>query len=201
MSNGNTNPPRPEGRIDTRYETLSTKPGGHHDHDPVADHRRIYLAGPLGFSEFGRIAKSDLIRTLDIVGYEVVDPFRLAPADEIARIGELPSLDAQRDAWRALNFQIGETNRKAIDACDAILAILDGTDVDSGTAAEIGYAYARGKPIVGYRGDFRLAADNIGSTVNLQVEYFIVASGGSIVTSIADIFDALSPMPVASARA
>ena len=39
--------------------------------------------------------------------------------------------------------------------------------------------------IVGYRGDFRLAADNIGSTVNLQVEYFIRASGGAIAASLA----------------
>ena len=42
------------------------------------------------------------------------------------------------------------------------MAVLDGTDVDSGTAAEIGYAFARGKLIVGYRGDFRLSADNEG---------------------------------------
>lgn len=39
----------------------------------------------------------------------------------------------------------------------AMLAILDGQDVDSGTAAEIGYAFARRKPIVGYRGDLRVA--------------------------------------------
>ncbi len=61
------------------------------------------------------------------------------------------------------------------------MAVLDGADVDSGTAAEIGYAFARGKRIVGYRGDFRLSADNEGSIVNLQVEYFIRASGGAIV--------------------
>ena len=73
-----------------------------------------------------------------------------------------------------------------------VLAVLDGTDVDSGTAAEIGYAFAKGRPILGYRGDFRLSADNEGSTVNLQVEYFITASGGTIFTSVPgqpDIFD------------
>jgi nucleoside 2-deoxyribosyltransferase len=62
-----------------------------------------------------------------------------------------------------------------------VFAVLDGTDVDSGTAAEIGYAFAKGKPILGYRGDFRLSADNDGSIVNLQVEYFIRASGGTII--------------------
>ena len=74
------------------------------------------------------------------------------------------------------------------------VAVLDGTDVDSGTAAEIGYAFARGKLIVGYRGDFRLSADNEGSTVNLQVEYFIRASGGTIVERYEDLGPALGAL-------
>ena len=71
--------------------------------------------------------------------------------------------------------------------------MLDGVDVDSGTAAEIGYAFARGKLIVGYRGDFRLSADNEGGTVNLQVEYFIRESGGTIVTRYEDLEPSLEP--------
>ena len=65
--------------------------------------------------------------------------------------------------------------------------MLDGTDVDSGTAAEIGYAFAKNKLIIGYRGDFRLSADNEGGIVNLQVEYFIRASGGDIITKLNDL--------------
>ena len=145
---------------------------------------RIYLAGPLGFSELGRLGLARVARLLGELGYEVVDPFALTPPEDIERIVRLPSLDAQRDAWKELSFRIGRTNREAIDACDLVVAILDGADVDSGTAAEIGYAFAREKRIVGYRGDFRLAADNIGSTVNLQVEYFIRASGGEIAASL-----------------
>lgn len=152
---------------------------------------RICLAGPLGFSELGRASQQEIVRTLSDLGYVVVDPFQLAPKEELDQIAALPSLDAQRDAWCLMNFRIGETNRKAIDSCDALVAVLDGVDVDSGTAAEIGYAYAREKPIVGYRGDFRLSADNIGSIVNLQVEYFIRASGGDIVTGLADVGAAL----------
>lgn len=153
----------------------------------MSQRNRIYLAGPLGFSELGRAGQADLTRVLTDLGYDVIDPFALAPTDEIKRITLLPSLDAQREAWRDLNQRIGETNRHAINSCDALLAVLDGQDVDSGTAAEIGYAFARGKPIVGYRGDFRLAADNIGSTVNLQVEYFVVASGGTIIATRSEI--------------
>lgn len=121
----------------------------------MSHRRRIYLAGPLGFSEIGRAGQAELVRVLTELGYEVVDPFALAPTDEIERIARLTS----RDAWRDLNLKIGANNCKAIDACDALLAVLDGQDVNSGTAAEIGYAFARGKTIVGYRGDFRLAAE------------------------------------------
>ena len=75
-----------------------------------------------------------------------------------------------------------------------MFAVLDGTDVDSGTAAEIGYAFARGKKILGYRGDFRLSADNEGATVNLQVEYFIRESGGDIVTALRAVPAALAKL-------
>jgi nucleoside 2-deoxyribosyltransferase len=92
-------------------------------------------------------------------------------------------------------MEIGRNNQLAIDGCDAVLAILDGADVDSGTASEIGYAFARNKPILGYRSDFRLSSDNEGSIVNLQVEYFIRAGGGEIVSSLSKLPDALSRLP------
>lgn len=66
---------------------------------------------------------------------------------------------------------------------DIVTANLDGVDVDSGTASEIGYAAGRGIPIFGYRTDFRLAGDNIGSLVNLQVESFITGNGRGHITS------------------
>jgi nucleoside 2-deoxyribosyltransferase len=46
--------------------------------------------------------------------------------------------------------------------------------VDSGTAAEIGYAYGIGRRILGYRSDYRLSAENEGSLVNLQVEFYSI---------------------------
>lgn len=44
---------------------------------------------------------------------------------------------------------------EAVDRCDAVVAILDGPDSDSGTCVEIGYARAKGKPVIGVRTDFR----------------------------------------------
>ena len=47
----------------------------------------------------------------------------------------------------------------AMDGVDAVLAVLDGAAVDSGVAWEVGYAYARGLPVVGVRTDFRPGAE------------------------------------------
>ncbi|SEO90901.1 nucleoside 2-deoxyribosyltransferase [Aquisalimonas asiatica] len=46
-----------------------------------------------------------------------------------------------------------------IDASDVVVTILDGPDADSGTSLELGYAYARGMPIIGIRTDFRGSED------------------------------------------
>ena len=148
---------------------------------------KIYLAGPLGFSEAGRFYQDTvLLPALGRTGHQILNPWKLTDQHKIDAILAMPYGPARRDAWRHLNVEIGGNNRQAIDRSDAVFAILDGVDVDSGTAAEIGYAFAQGKPILGYRGDLRLAADNEGAMVNLQVEYFIRQSGGDIVTSLAD---------------
>jgi nucleoside 2-deoxyribosyltransferase len=44
---------------------------------------------------------------------------------------------------------------EAIDQADVMLAWLDGSDADSGTSFEVGYAYKNGLPVVGVRTDFR----------------------------------------------
>lgn len=43
----------------------------------------------------------------------------------------------------------------AIGEADVVLAVLDGPDVDSGVAFEIGAAYRAGIPVVGIRTDYR----------------------------------------------
>lgn len=153
---------------------------------------KIYLAGPLGFSEAGRAFHSDVVvTTLSKLGHHVLDPFAMADGEKVARIMRMPIGSKRLNALKALNAEIGAGNSRAIDESDMVFAVLDGVDVDSGTAAEIGYAFARGKAILGYRGDFRLTGDNEGSTVNLQVEYFIRESGGTIITQIAEMKVAL----------
>jgi nucleoside 2-deoxyribosyltransferase len=168
----------------------------------------IYLAGPLGFSEAGRpFYQREIVDRVTALGHVPLDPWSdTAPpgidpgfareivqiAAAVAAVRAMPYGLDKRDAWRALNMRIGAKNSALIDVADMVFAILDGTDVDSGTASEIGCAFAKGKPIVGYRGDFRLSADNDGSIVNLQVEYFIRATGGDIITEVGGLSRALA---------
>ena len=104
--------------------------------------------------------------------------------DEIDAALAQPVSAARNDTFRAINRRLGAANAANIQRAEALLAVLDGVDVDSGTAAEIGFAAALGKPIVGLRLDTRQAGDNEGAVVNLQVEHFILASQGQIVRSV-----------------
>ena len=153
---------------------------------------KLYVASPLGFSEAGRQFYYDtLLPRLAASGCEILDPWMLTDAAKIKAASDMPYGQDKRETWRKLCADIGHNNAAAIADCDALLAVLDGSDVDSGTASEIGFAFALKKRIVGYRSDFRLAGDNDGAIVNLQVEYFIRASGGTIVTGLDAIADAL----------
>ena len=149
---------------------------------------KIYLAGPLGFSEAGReFHYNTIIPAIKKLGFSYYDPWKNKLDKKIQAVSNLDYGKRKRNEWYKLNFEIGKLNTSEIDSSDIVLAVLDGTDVDSGTAAEIGYAFAKGKKIIGYRGDFRLSADNEGSTVNLQVEYFIRASGGTIIKTVKEL--------------
>ena len=149
--------------------------------------KNLYIASPLGFSELGRLGYKELLSIIKDAGYTYFDPWSVADQKEIASILSMELSPAKQRAWAKLNKVIGASNVHGIEHCDGIVAVLDGTDVDSGTSSEIGYGAAKGKPILGYRGDFRLACDNEGGIVNLQVEYFIT----KIVTTLDDLRKAL----------
>src|SRR5262249_53508460 len=154
---------------------------------------QIYVASPLGFSEAGNAFYRDtLIPLLERLGHDVVDPWTLTDRQKLDAVSAMSYGPERRDEWRRLNAGIAPANPAPIERCAAPFALLDGVDVDSGMAAEIGYAFAKGKRIIGYRGDVRLSADNEGAVVNLQVEYFIHESGGCIVRSLAELDDAFA---------
>ena len=110
---------------------------------------KIYLAGPL-FSHAEQGFNAELARFLEGHGFEVWLPQEHEPRDKTA--AAIFAMDVE-----------------AIDWADMVVACMDGPDPDSGTAWECGYAYAKGKPIVCYRTDFRIAGDTEGAPYNLML--------------------------------
>ncbi len=149
--------------------------------------KTIYLASPLGFADSTRAYMAELATALrEIV--DVLNPWDDQRFDaEFIALQSEDSVTVRLRRLAEINRELGRANAAAIERADGVIAILDGVDVDSGTAAEVGYANARGKRVYGLRTDFRLAGDNFGSIVNLQVQYFIEASGGTIVTTASDL--------------
>lgn len=138
----------------------------------------VYAAGPSGFTAAGLAFHHRVVlpALLD-AGCRPLDPWQpdappaRAFADAVAAGGDLAA------AIRAITAR----NVDLIAAADGVLAVLDGNDVDSGTAAEIGWAAARGLPVVGIRLDLRRTGDP-GATVNAQVEHFCELTGGGVLT-------------------
>lgn len=139
---------------------------------------RCYVAGPLGFTEAGRdYYRSTYLPALATV-VDPVDPWALATT---------PAGADQRE----LALTIGRRNTEAIRSCRLLVADLDGQELDSGTAAEVGYGAAAGLICFGLRTDLRQSGE-VGVVVNLQVETFIVDSGGQIAATLAQLVDALT---------
>lgn len=109
----------------------------------------IYLAGPL-FTLAEQVFNAELARFLEGQGFKVWLPQEHEPRSKTAKA-------------------IFEMDLQALDAADIVVACMDGPDPDSGTAWECGYAYAKGKPIVCYRTDFRISGDIKGAPYNLML--------------------------------
>jgi nucleoside 2-deoxyribosyltransferase len=142
--------------------------------------QRIYLAGPLFSSAkqaWLRETKDHIERTIPALS--VVWPFDLFDQAEIARWGE----EAPR--------RVMENCRDALASCDMVVALLDGPQVDDGTAWEIGFAHARGIPVVGIRTDFRRAGDVPGALVNAMIH----GSCSGIATNMEELLHLLRNFP------
>ncbi len=141
---------------------------------------KVYLAGPLGFFPYGVEYMKAMKDRLTARHFEPLDPWDLEDQSTEATFSDP---DASPERLKEANSKAGELNTKKLNQADAVLAVLDGSDVDSGTAAEIGYAASRSIPVVGIRLDTRTSGDNAGAMVNLQVEYFIELSKGACVAA------------------
>jgi nucleoside 2-deoxyribosyltransferase len=127
---------------------------------------------------------AETIATLsDVV--RVVNPWDdTSFAVDFERAHALTDINERRVAFHRINLGIGAKNERMIRSVDLLVAVLDGVDVDSGTAGEMGFAYGLGKPVLGLRTDFRVTGDNEAAGINLQLRYFIEQSGGSYHTTV-----------------
>ena len=114
---------------------------------------RAYVAGPL-FDEGERWWIERLDALVAACGFETFLPHRDNP-------------DKTADNVREIYLN----DRSAIDRADLVVASLNGLTTDDGTAWEIGYAVAKGIPVIGIHTDWRRRfADE---TVNLMIEQSI----------------------------
>ncbi len=88
---------------------------------------------------------------------------------------------------KAEQARIFSENLNALESADIVVAVIEGADADSGTAWEMGYAKARGKPVLGLRTDFRRAGQN--EQVNLMLEQSSI-----IVRSKDDLLECLNSL-------
>jgi nucleoside 2-deoxyribosyltransferase len=116
---------------------------------------RLYVAGPL-FTQAERAWNERLAAALRDAGHDV-----FLPQTEVKAIA---SLDADT---------IFQVDVDGVRSADAVVAILDGADPDSGTCFECGLAFALGIPIVALRTDFRAGGDALPgqklATINLML--------------------------------
>ncbi len=121
--------------------------------------RHVYVASGLGFSATTtRFYYETLLPKLEANGLSFFDPWSHGGG--------------------------GAANEELLTMAAGVFAVLDGADVDSGTAAEIGWAAARGMPIVGWRSDLRRAGERDDVVVNMQVQHFVERHGGAIFSEL-----------------
>lgn len=101
--------------------------------------KRVYMAGPL-FNEGDRYTNQRNSDALRAAGYTTFLP------------QEIVINDKSTPLVKAGCFFM---DLKAIKLCDVLLANCNGIEIDSGTAAEIGLAYALGKRMLVYKSDVR----------------------------------------------
>ncbi len=114
---------------------------------------RIYLAAPL-FSTAERTYNATLSDLLEQHLFEVFLP---------QEAGDDTDTRMKREQAR-----IFSKNKDDLDRADIVVAVIDGADADSGTAWEMGYAYAHNKPVIAVRTDFRRVGTH--EQVNLMLE-------------------------------
>lgn len=117
---------------------------------------KVFIAAPL-FSEGERVFNSKVAQKLRAVG------FKVWVAQESYELQENLPQEKKR---------IYECDISALKKSDVIVAILDGIEVDSGVAYELGFAKDLNKPLIGIKTDHRTFSKI--EEVNLMLEVSLI---------------------------
>ena len=162
---------------------------------PAARFRpRVYLAGPEVFLPNAREVGTEKCRVAAEAGFKGVFPL-----DNTLDLADLGKAEQAR--------RISQANEGLMRLCDALIANLTpfrGASMDAGTAFEVGFMRALGRPVAGYTNaphDYleratlvrtgpalpfdadhpHVAIEDFGLAENLMIEVAILASGGSVI--------------------
>lgn len=117
---------------------------------------KVYLANPYGFSKHQREKLlPDLIRKIESFGHEVWEPFE-----------RNSQIDFSSPDWA---YEIAMADKRDVEECDAIFAVVNGTPPDEGVMIELGMAIALKKKIYLFRDDFRKCSDSEHYPLNLML--------------------------------
>ncbi len=152
-----------------------------------------YVAGPLPFTEGGRLYLSSILApALRKAGFKPTATWDARTAALAGRI----CLDAEEDrkyVWRGLLNGQWEAGKEGMDRADLVVAILDGAPPDGRLKAEVEYAVSRGKQVVGLSTDSRRSPANPEWRAD-PAEALIMGSGGRVVTSLAELVEVTGVM-------
>jgi len=115
----------------------------------------VYLAGPL-FTQAEWQWNERLADKLREASFNVILPQSTAE----------PMLMGVKPFDPGLLFR---ENMDGIERADAVVAIFDGADADSGTSWECGFAFKARKPVIGVRTDIRAGGDDPAMSTNLML--------------------------------
>ena len=102
--------------------------------------KSIYIAGPL-FNIHETRFLEDIAKELESNGYQCFLPHRDQSGVDESELEKTEMSEATKD-------RIFNNDLDALKGSDITVALITGWDIDSGTAGEIGYTFASGKPII-----------------------------------------------------
>jgi nucleoside 2-deoxyribosyltransferase len=95
---------------------------------------------------------------------------------------------------------VAARNESLLRSATVVFAVLDGPDADAGTAADVGFACALAKPIVGWRSDIRGTAPGMEGPLSPNLMHMVKLHGGSLHTDLGTAISAVAHILAAPKR-